>query len=113
MPRAYSLDLRQRVVERVAAGRPVREVAARFDVSVASAGKWSQRYRATGSAAAERMGGHRKNRLLGERAWLLARIAAQPDITLRARLDELHRRGMPASYGSLWRLLKAAGISFK
>lgn len=25
----------------------------------------------------------------------------------------LHRRGVPASYGSLWRLLDAAGISFK
>ena len=113
MARPYSLDLRERVVERVAAGRPVREVAATFDISVASVVKWSQRFRATGSAAAARMGGHRKNKLLGEQAWLLARIDEQPDITLQALLDELRRRDVPASYGSLWRLLDAAGISFK
>jgi transposase len=41
VPRPYSLDLRQRVVERVASGRPVREVAATLDVSVASVVKWS------------------------------------------------------------------------
>jgi hypothetical protein len=38
------------------------------------------------------MGGHRKNKLLGERAWLLARVEAQSDITLQALLDELHRK---------------------
>ena len=59
------------------------------------------------------MGGHRKNKLEGERTWLLARIAEQPDITLQALLDALRQRGVPASYGSLWRLLDAAGISFK
>ena len=109
MPRPYSLDLRQRV----ASGGSVREVAATFDVSVASMVKWSQRYRTLGSTAARRMGGHRKNKLESERAWLLARIAERPDITLQALLDELRRRSVPASYGSVWRLLDAAGISFK
>ena len=113
MVRQYSLDLRQRVVGRVAAGRPVREVAAIFEVSVASVVKWSQRYRATGSAAAKPMGNPRPNKLSGERAWILARIDATPDVTLQALLTELRERGIPASYGSLWRLLRAAGISFK
>ena len=52
MARAYSLDLRERVVAAVAAGESCREVAATFKVSVASVVKWSQRSRATGSAAA-------------------------------------------------------------
>jgi hypothetical protein len=43
--------------------------------------KWSQRYRATGSAAAKRMGEHRRRILLGERVWLLARIEEKPDLT--------------------------------
>ena len=52
MPRAYSLDLRERVVAAVAAGESCRAVATTFKVSVASVVKWSQRFRATGSAAA-------------------------------------------------------------
>ena len=55
MPRAYSLDLRERVVGLVASGEPCRAVAELFDVSVASVVKWSQRARATGSAAAKPM----------------------------------------------------------
>jgi len=47
MGRAYSLDLRERVVAAVAAGESCRSVAATFKVSVASVVKWSQRFRAT------------------------------------------------------------------
>ena len=48
-------------------------------MSVASVVKWSQRWRATGSAAAKQMGGWRQLRLKREREWLLARIAEKPD----------------------------------
>jgi len=81
MARPYSQDLRDRVVAVVASGRTCRAVAAQFGVSVASVVKWSQRWRATGSAAAKPMGGRRPLRLAGERAWLLARIAEKPDLT--------------------------------
>ena len=70
MPRAYSLDLRERVVGLVASGEPCRAVAELFDVSVASVVKWSQRARATGSAAAKPMGGKRPS--AGGRARLVA-----------------------------------------
>ena len=113
MVRPYSLDLRERVVGRVVSGRPVREVAATFAVSVSSVVKWSQRQRATGSPAAKPMGNRRPNKLTGERDWILARIDEVPDLTLQALLTELRERGVAASYGSLWRLLRDAGISFK
>jgi len=113
MARPYSRDLRDRVVAVVASGRPCRAVAAQFGVSVASVVKWSQRWRATGSAAAKPMGGRRPLRLAGERAWLLARIAEKPDLTLRAVVAELAERGTPASYGAVWRFLAREGISFK
>src|ERR1700739_872511 len=83
MARAYSLDLRERVVAAVAGGQPCRAVADRFGVSVASVVKWAQRFRATGSAAAKRMGGRRPYALEGERGWLLARISEAPDLDLR------------------------------
>ena len=66
MARAYSLDLRERVVAAVAAGQSCRLVAKTFMVSVASVVKWSQRHRAVGSPAALRMGG-RVRRETGKR----------------------------------------------
>src|SRR5437762_7271435 len=103
MARPYSQDLRDRVVAAVASGRRCRAVAAQFGVSVASVVKWSQRWRATGSAAAKPMGGRRPLRLAGERVWLLARIAEKPDLTLRAVVAGLAERGTPVSYGAVWR----------
>ena len=81
MARPYSQDLRDRVVAAVAGGRTCRATAALFGVSVASVVKWSQRFRATGSAAAAKMGGWRPLWLASERDWLLARIAEKPDLT--------------------------------
>jgi transposase len=113
MARPYSQDLRDRVVGSVAAGRTCRATAALFGVSVASVVKWSQRWRATGSAAARQMGGWKQLMLLPEREWLLARIAEKPDVTLRGLVAELAERGTPASYGAVWRFFKRQGISFK
>ncbi|MBO0757811.1 MAG: helix-turn-helix domain-containing protein, partial [Bradyrhizobiaceae bacterium] len=56
MARAYSLDLRERVVGAVIGGQSCRSVAKTFGVSVSSVVKWSQRFRTTGSAAAKPMG---------------------------------------------------------
>jgi transposase len=101
------------VVGSVAGGRSCRATAAIFGVSVASVVKWSQRWRATGSAAAKKMGGWRQLLLKSEREWLLARIAEKPDLTLRAVVAELCERGTPASYGAVWRFFKHEGITFK
>ena len=59
MARAYSLDLRERVVAAVASGQSCRAAAKTLTVSVASVVKWSQRQRAVGSPAALKMGGRR------------------------------------------------------
>jgi transposase len=113
MARAYSLDLRERVVAAVASGVSCRAVAATFKVSVASVVKWSQRFRASGSAAAYKVGGRRPYALAGERAWLLARLAEKPDITLRALGAELAARGIKVSHFAVWHFFEHEGISFK
>jgi len=113
MARPYSSDLRERVVGSVVSGRTCRATAALFGVSVASVVKWSQRYRASGSVAAKPMGGHRPRLLRGERDWLLARIAAKPDLTLRAVVAELAERGTVVSYGAVWAFFASEGITFK
>jgi Transposase and inactivated derivatives len=111
--RAYSDDLRERVAASVLSGRSCRETAKLFGVSVASAVKWSQRLRATGSAAAKPLGRKQPRSLAAERDWLLERLASQPDVTLRALVAELGERGVMTSYGSVWRIVREAGITFK
>jgi transposase len=83
-------------------------------VSVASVVKWSQRKRRTGSAAASPMGWrNRPLRLAGERAWLLERLAVQPDLTLRAIQGELLDRGMRVSLKAIWNFLRVEQLTFK
>lgn len=114
MARAFSLDLRERVVAQVAGGRSCREVAALNDLAPSTVVKWTQRLRETGSAAAKPMGGKRPYLLEAERGWLLARIEAKPDLTLHALLAELAgTRSVVVSCDTLWRFLKRAGVSFK
>jgi transposase len=113
MARAYSLDLRERVVAAVMSGKSCRKVAATFKVSVASVVKWSQRFRATGSPAARPMGGTRPYALAVERDWLLGRLAEKPDLTLRALVAELAERGIEVSYYAVWHFFEHEGISFK
>jgi transposase len=113
MARPYSLDLRERAVARVSAGESVRSVAALLRVSVSSVVKWSQRFRATGSAAAGPMHGHRPRVLLPHRDWLVARMADGQDFTLRGLVAELAERGLKVDYRTVWNFVHAEGLSFK
>ncbi len=113
MARTYSDDLRERVAASVVSGRPVREVAATFGVSAASAVKWSQRLRETGCAGSRPMGGHRRRVLLGEPEWILLRLEECPHLTVRGLALELAERGIMVSPNTVWSLLRKAGHSFK
>jgi putative transposase len=115
------LDLRDRAVALVVAGETVRSVAATLRVGVSSVvnrrswlQKWSQRFRATGSAAPGKMGGHRPRVLIGEhRAWLLQRIASGSDMTLRGLVAELAEQGVKVSYRTVWNFVHREKISYK
>lgn len=56
MPKLYSMDLRERAMERVATGEPIRMVAAALRISPSCVSKWSGRVQATGSAAPAQIG---------------------------------------------------------
>ena len=75
MTRPYSNDLRERVVSAVLSGESCRVVAARFDVAVSSVVKWSQRFRATGSVAPGKIGGHRRRVVTSGQAKVVVRAA--------------------------------------
>ena len=115
LARAYSPDLRDREIDAVETeGLSRRAAARRFGVSRASAIKWLQRFHRTGKRESAGTGGHRPSKVEPERAWLLAAIAAQPDITLAALAARLlAERGVKAGTGLLSRFFTGAGISFK
>lgn len=113
MTRALSNDLRERVVAAVVCGASCRAVAARFGVAVSSVVKWSQRYRATGSVAPGKMGGHRKRVLEPHRAFITERIGQTPHLTLHGLKDELAARGVQVSHNAVWMFLRREGLRFK
>ena len=113
MTRPLSNDLRERVVAAVRGGESCRAVATRFGVAVSSVVKWSQRYRATGSVAPGRMGGHRKPILEPHRAFILERVGQMPHLTLHGLKDELAARGVKISHNAVWMFLRREGLRFK
>jgi transposase len=56
---------------------------------------------------------NRPLRLAGERAWLLERVAAQPDLTLRGIQAELLARGMRVSLKAIWNFFRSERLTFK
>jgi transposase len=59
------------------------------------------------------MGRKQERSLAGEREWLLGRLEAVPDLTLRGLVVELRDRWVVTSYGSVWRIVRDAGVTFK
>jgi len=113
MARPYSRDLRERVVRAVEAGLSRRRTASVFGVGIATVIDWVAVWRESGRVSAKPMGGDHNSRLKGERAWLLERIEAVPDLTLEEIRAELAQRGRHVGYGTVWRFFAAEGVSFK
>ena len=113
MTAPLSNDLRERVVAAVLSGESCRSVAARFGIAVSSAVKWSQRYRATGSVAPDKIGGHRKSLLAPHRDFIIERIEHTPHLTLHGLKAELAARGVQVSHNAVWLFLRREGLRFK
>jgi putative transposase len=79
MGRAYSIDLRERVVAAVeSGGLSCHRAAEQFGIGVSTAIRWVGRLRKTGSVAPSKIGGYKPRAIAGEhRRWLLARIKEQ------------------------------------
>jgi transposase len=112
MPKSYSGDLRERVIEAVEMGASRREAADRFEISVSSAVKWLQCWHESGIAAPKPRGGS-VSPLEEFAAQVLALIAEQPDLTLMETVGELRKRRIRTSRSSLWRFLDRHGITLK
>src|ERR1700680_3888220 len=89
MPKAYSLDLRERVVRFVEAGRSRHAAAAHFQVSVSFVVNLMKAYIASGRLAPKPSGGRRHAKLEPHRAFLLACVVTKNDITMPELSAEL------------------------
>jgi transposase len=115
MGQSYSMDLRTRLVARVRAGHSRRDTARYFGVSPSCAVKLVKRVDRTGSAEPAHQGRPRgSGKLAPHQAFLIARVEAQPDITMPELAGVLAaERGVSATPASLSRLLCKAGFTYK
>jgi transposase len=114
MGKARSEDLRQRVVAAVVAGASRRQAAARFQVGVASAIRWVAMFKQTGGVSQRPRGGKPRSPLEPHTGWLLALVAAEPDLTLMEIVERLAGGpGVKVTEISVRRFFKRHAISFK
>jgi transposase len=112
--RAYSQDLRERVIAATEAGMPARHAAVRFGIGLATAIVWARRARETGERTARRQGQPCRSMLDAHGDYLEQLIAATCDITLaemQAKL--LEERGVKCSIGTLWKCLDQRKLTVK
>jgi transposase len=112
MPKSYSSDLRERVIEAVEAGASRHEAAEHFRVSVSSVVKWVQRWHERRSAAPKPRGGS-VSPLEELAADVLAVVAEHPDLTLVETVAKLRRHQIRTSRSSLSRFFHRHDITFK
>ena len=114
MAKALSVDLRHRVVAAVVEGMSRRQAAARFGVSAASAVRWHQRFKASGTVAPSRQGGDRRSgRIEAYGEVILGLVTKTPDMTLAELQAKLKEHGVRAGIGTLWRFFKRRRITLK
>ena len=112
--RPYSEEFRRRVLEEVAEGNSRRGAARRFKVEASSAIRWKKRLEATGSAAPAPRAGKSRSPLEAHAPWLLALIAAEPDLSLAALTQRVQaERGLKTSASAMDRFVQRHGLSFK
>jgi putative transposase len=113
MARAYSEDLRRRVVAAVMAGATCRIAAARYQVSVSFVVKLMQRWRGSGSVAARAVGGKRPYGLAGHAQLVRQLLATDPDVTLEELRRRLVDQGVQVGRSSIDRFLTSLGLTRK
>jgi len=112
MPKAYSGDLRERVIEAVESGASRHEAGERFEVSVSSAVRWVQTWRKDRRATAKPRGGS-VSPLEDHAAQILALHAEKPDRSLLESVGELSKRRIKTSKSALSRFFLRHGITYK
>jgi len=114
MGRAYSQDLRERVMAAVDSGTGAYAAAAIFRVSVSYVYKALGRRKRTGETRARPWAGGPKPKLAAHDKLLCARVMSEPDMTL-AELQAwlMAEHAIKVSVGCLWKRLRQLGLTLK
>jgi transposase len=113
MGKFYSVDLRERAVAAFRGGESCRSVGVRSSIAPSTVVKWADLQDRTGSLEPGKVGGHRPFLLKAHRDWIVARLEEASHLTLHRLVDELATRGVHVCHDTVWRFLKAEGLSFK
>ena len=112
MPKSYSADLRQRVIETVASGASRHEAAELFGIAVSTAIKWWQQWRDTRSLVPKPRGGS-TSPLDEHTTLILELVKEQPDLTFMELVAVLRKRRIRTSRSALWRFFERHNITLK
>lgn len=114
MVAALSNDLRWRVVRAIDKGLSRHAAAAKFDVSIASAVRWHQRYVRTGTVAPDAIGGDRlSHRVEAHADKVLGWVDETPDLSLVEIAARLADEGHVFAPSTIWRLLDRHDMTLK
>jgi transposase len=109
--RAYSRDLRERIVRAVADGQPMREAARRFGVWVNTVKRLVVLYQRTGTLTPRPIPG--RSRTLNE-ATLHQQMEAAPDATVLEQCAWWEEtQGQVVSEATMWRAMRRLGWTHK
>jgi transposase len=115
MPKPFSQDLRNRVIDAVEkGGMSCRAAARRYEVSESTAIKWLERYCREGLRAPVGHGGHPPSALMPHREFLEAARAEKSDVTLQELCDRLRsEKGVTADTSMMSRFFRRIGVTLK
>jgi transposase len=112
--RAYSTDLKERLVRAVADGQPMREAARRFGVAVTTVKRAVVQERETGSLARKPIPGCPRRIGPEQEAALRARLEADPNATVLEHCAWwAEQSGQQLSEATMWRAMRRLGWTHK
>jgi putative transposase len=112
--RAYSLDLRERIIGAVEAGQPADEIAVRFAVSPRTVRRYRQRWRAEGDIAARTSPGRPPRIRPDQYDALTTLVLALPDATLADYCQQwAATSGVRVSEATMCRVLQQLALTRK
>ena len=113
--KAYSIDLRQRIVQAVDNGEASQaEVAEQYAVSLSSVERFVRQWRTTESVAPRDGPRGPKRKLEPYGAWLRAAVRRHPDATLAELCQQLaEAHGVQAHPSQMWRELQVLALPLK
>jgi transposase len=114
MARAYSLDLRERVVAAIEEGLSTHQAAARFSIGISTAGAWARLKRSQGDVRPGKQGKPQGSVLDAHADFILGVLKDKPDTTLDELVERLAaERAVRIVRTAVWKFLDRRDLTHK